>query len=430
MRNVILITAVATAVVACDSGCPAIGAAPILKVDAAHAEAGSVVTVRVTKEPQCQVDNGDRTVNLQGVVVSAGGSLGPDKVTVGADGKGTAEWTLGPAPIVQRLVDHDVEIKATVATPAAPSKFADIDKWMTDNKLDGSTEDLAVYTDGTMTLGIPGGLLEVKPDGTISKPALTGDTIGRALGIAHDRDGALWVADSDGKALRKVDKTGKVSTAITGDGTADFVAPNYVAVNPNSGHVVVSDPCLGKLVAYDPAAAKVADLHAFKSKTEGAPNGFAYSADGKTLWVVTENIALLCPAGDKPDIQAKVGALFAIDTSGAGFGARTLVQAGIGHFGDGMALDSEGNLYVVVTSGTADLKLESSQVMVLRKGEKQLVPFIKATDRIIANVAFGRTANDSTTIYAAMLAIPPFSLPETRGVMKFEVGVTGQPLLP
>jgi hypothetical protein len=68
--------------------------------------------------------------------------------------------------------------------------------------------------------------------------------------------------------------------------------------------------------------------------------------------------------------------------------------------------------------------------MVLRSGEKKMVPFVAfAKDTIIANVAFGRGPLGETTMYGALLAIPPFTNSDKRGVVKFEVGVSGLGLL-
>lgn len=402
--------------------CPAIYGQSV-SVDGTQRAAGSQLMVHITLSPACSTGNTTRAYTATG-----GGVLDPATVTLDSAGKATMKWTLGPAPVQQRIVELDYAVTATLPKPVSPTPFADIDKWMTANKLDGSTEDLAIRADGSMAIGIPGGILDVAPDGTVTRPTLTGDAVNRALGMAYDANGTLWVADPDGKALRAIDKNHVVTTPLTGDGTGDFVSPNDVAVDRRNGHVIVSDPCLGRLVAFDPAAGKVLDTHAFAGKTEGGPNGFAFDGTGNYLYVLTENTALVCPSGDKPKITDPVGGLFRIDTSGTGFGGREPIATNIGHFGDGMAFDKLGNLYVVVTSAKG-VQFEKSAVMVLRKGEKTLVPFVETTDSIIANVAFGRGALGTTTVYAALLAVPPFTSEDKRGLVKFEVGIAGQSLL-
>jgi len=303
---------------------------------------------------------------------------------------------------------------------------------MAANGLSSTTEDLAIAADGSIALGVDGAVLDVRlgADGkvTISKRALSGDPLPRAHGLAYDRKGTLWAADPAGKALHAIDKAGVVTTHLTTNGTDKLDGPNDVAVDPGD-RVLLSDPCRGELIYYDPVAKKVTDVETFALMTDGGPNGFAFHGD--ELWVVTENTTLLCPnAKVKPPATANLASLFRMSAKDGQFGARTLVEAGFGVFGDGMAFDVDGNLYVVVD--TIDgFSLAESRVMVLRAGETKLVPFVAfAKDTIIANVAFGVGPLGETTMYAALLAIPPFTGADKRGLARFAVGVKGLPLLP
>ncbi len=69
-------------------------------------------------------------------------------------------------------------------------------------------------------------------------------------------------------------------------------------------------------------------------------------------------------------------------------------------------------------------------MFVLPEGETELVPFISVSDYVMANIAFGQGNFDHGDLYIATLAVPGFTLPETRGVRRFNVGIAGQPLLP
>lgn len=355
---------------------------------------GTALKVNVSASEGCVFDGGQLSLALK---TGGGGRVEPAVVALGSPGDtATVTWTLGPAPIRNTLtaVDGRLEVVPALAATVTPTAFVDVDAWMSATGLTGSTEDLAIRADGTIMLGIPGGLITVTPGAggaaDIAQVKLSGDPVKRALGIAYDRKGTLWVADPEAPALHAVDPAGVVVTHLAPSAERPLLAPNYVAVWP-ADEVVLSDPCQGALLRYDPKVGAVTAHHGFDLLTEGGPNGFAWDAKGTRLYVVTENTALLCPmAKVKPAATAPIAGLFRIDTSGAGFGARVAVQTGIGLFGDGMALDAEGNLYVVVDTA-AGLSLQASKVMVLRAGESSLAPFVAcAKDTVIANVAFGR----------------------------------------
>jgi hypothetical protein len=98
----------------------------------------------------------------------------------------------------------------------------------------------------------------------------------------------------------------------------------------------------------------------------------------------------------------------------------------MGLFGDGVAFDAEGNLYVIFDT-QVDLALEESAVWVLPAGDIELYKFLSAGDVVFANLAFGRGAFGEETMYIALLAIDAFNLP-VRGVNRIEIGIAGLPL--
>ena len=374
------------------------------------------------------------TNNLE-LFVTAGGGLVPDRVSDGTP----FQWQLGPAPIRQELsvhrADTGAEIKraaivAALDAPVAASPFADVNAWMSAEGIEGSTEDLAFSATGdAVVMGIPGGLIEVNAQGKVSRRPTSGDPLVGPLGVAFDRQGRLWVADSKGAALRRVATDGVVTTALTADddGT-DLQAPNYVAID-REDRVLLTDPCIGRLLRLDPKSGEVDARQDFDLLTEGGPNGVALDSEGRWIYLLTENTALLCAdATIKPDLQAPIAGLFRIELKDGGFGPHETIAAGIGLFGDGLAFDLEGNLYVV-GDRVENFALKETFIAVLRKGESQLVPFVSGSGFVIANVAFGRGGFGATTLYAALLTVPPFTKTTTRGLMKVEVGVGGLPLL-
>ncbi len=357
-------------------------------------------------------------------VTRGGGSVAMDGYTI--------SWTLGRLPIANSLrlafCDHgidDGEVSGVTMTPTLPEPLAhevwsDVDSYLSDAGNRGSTEDLAFVGD-EMLLGVPGAILKLGPDGTTSEMALSGDDVGRPLGIAVDADGVLWYADAENGALKRVGTDGAVSTALEG-----MEAPNYTAVGPD-GHIYVTDPCGAELIRLDPSDNSVVARHTFDLPTEGGPNGLAFDADGR-LWGVTESTALLCNDVDTVELTAPIAVLFAIDVTADGFGERENVIDSIGLIGDGLAFDVDGNLYYV-SNENEGATLKECAIWLLRAGETTPVKvLVAAEDTLFANLAFGPDAFGSTTMYIVMLAFPGFG--NERGVHRVDVGVAGLPLLP
>ncbi|MCB9739176.1 MAG: hypothetical protein H6747_07905 [Deltaproteobacteria bacterium] len=438
VASALLLGSLGLSAIGCSSEEAQCGAAATygLSTDAATAEAGAVVTLKLSRTgPACAYEGGGaEDVTLE--VVAGGGSLGTTTVPVPAAGS-SVPWTLGHAPIrnaVRIAGDDDSEISvvAAVSTPIVPEIFGGLHEWLDGQGDKSTTEDLAFLADGSVAMGIDAGVVVGKlgDDGKVtwSKMALTGDPLPRSHGMAFDRQGTLWTADTKGQALHAISASGVVKTHLTTNGNEPLKGPNDVAVAPGDW-VIVSDPCRGELIAYDPKTEAVTDVHTFSLKTEGGPNGFAFWGD--ELYVVTENVTLLCPtAAEKPPATDPLAALFKLSAKDGKFGAHTVIESGLGVFGDGMVFDAEGNLYVVVD--TADgFALAESRVMVLRKGESKLVEFAAfKKDTVIANVAFGVGAFGETTLYGALLAIPPFTGEDKRGLIRIPLGVKTHPLLP
>ena len=437
LRSACIALAVLALALACESEEATCTALPTFTLSApaiAPTTAGSAIQVEIRRSgTACAYAGGGADIKLETL---GGGSVSPATLTVPEAGAKLV-WTLGPAPIRQTLSvvgtpDAQLALTAEVAAPVVPQTFGDVHAFLLAEGITSTTEDLAIAADGTIALGVDGAVIEVRQssDGkvTISKRKLSGDPLPRAHGLAYDRQGTLWTADPAGGALHAIAKDGTVKTHLTAVEGTPLDGPNDVAVDPGD-RVLLSDPCRGELYYYDPKAGKVTDIEPFDLLTEGGPNGFAFQGD--TLYVVTENTTLLCPkAKKKPPVTANLAALFRLSAKDGVFGPRTLVEGGLGVFGDGMAFDALGNLYVIVDT-IANVAIDESRVMVLRAGESKLVPFVAfKKSAILANVAFGRGPLGDTTMFAALLAIPPFTAPVQRGLVRFEVGVKGLALLP
>lgn len=396
------------------------------------ADAGSTLPLVVTVK-----DAGGATqagVAVDASAVLGGGSVAPASGITDDAGQVEFAWTIGVAPVqntIQLAAGRSTsffDVDANVVVPYEPTPFGDVNAYLEQHGIAGSTEGLAFTPDGErLILGVPGGLIALDPAGNVSPVPLRGDPIVNPLGIAFDRDGNLWVADSGGKALRVVSPDGEVTTRLTTSGERALAGPNYVAIGPDD-RVYLSDPCLGELLRFDPSSNAVDAVMTFDLPTEGGPNGFAFDASGTKLWLATENTGLLC-GHPFVGITDPIAGLFAIDVGEAGFGARETIAANVALFGDGVAFDAEGNLYAIFDT-ERDFMLEESAIWVLPAGGTELEKLAAVRGRVLANLAFGTPPFGSGTMYIALLAVPPFTPATARGAERLELGIPGLPLLP
>lgn len=395
--------------------------------------AGTVAAVRVSARDA----SGSPAPGVEIAVsdVRGGGSVSPASAVTDASGVAAFDWLIGVPPVdnqvtftAGRSLASTTLVRATLAAPYQPEPFGDVDEFLKEAGLDGSTEDLEFTPDGErLLLAVPGALLALDPAGNVEIVPLTGEPLLNPLGLAYDRDGNLWIADSGQNALLKVAPDGNVTKALTTDGTQDLVGPNYVAVGPD-GRIYLSDPCIGELIRFDPERGVVDAVLSFDLPTEGGPNGFAFDPGGTRLWLATENTGLLC-GHPFVGITDPIASLFAIDVDDAGFGDVETVAADFALFGDGAAFDVEGNLYVIFDT-QRDFMLEESAIWVLPTGSAQLEKLASVQGRVLANLAFGTPPFGEGELYIALLAVPPFTPASARGAERLRVGIPGLPLLP
>lgn len=358
-------------------------------------------------------------------VTAGGGSVATARTD--AEGHATVAWTLGLVPVDQKLTVEaagqllEIVVRAERSTPLTSEPFGDVPGFLAAAGIDGSTEDL-VFLGDTVRMGAPGGMLTIDSGGVADWVSLTGDAVQRGWGLAAEPSGTIWMVDADAQTLLRVSPAGEVSTVLTEYEGVAFDGLNDVEVGPD-GKVYVSDPCLGRLFRYDPAKKVVDAVHDFDLPTEGGPNGFAFDAEGRMV-VSTENTSILCGHTATVAIEASLASLYRIELSEAGFGARTVLAEGLGVFGDGVTFDADGNVYVIID--TLDgLALGESAVWVLPASGGPAQKLVVADGVLYANLAFGRGAFGETTLYLALLQIPVFTGPESRGLQRVELGIAG-----
>jgi gluconolactonase len=169
---------------------------------------------------------------------------------------------------------------------------------------------------------------------------------GTTNGLMFDAHGKLDAASMEGKLIQIDPQTKKVTVLADGYDGKRFNAPNDLVID-RSGGIYFTDPHFlapmplpqgVKAFYYRSADGKVTRL----GEVEGAPNGVILSPDEKTLYII-------------PSMQAE---MLAYDVESPGkIGKQrvycTLQQApgATNGGGDGLTIDSEGNLYITSKLG-------------------------------------------------------------------------------
>jgi gluconolactonase len=203
------------------------------------------------------------------------------------------------------------------------------DGMLTDPQLD-HPEGVAVHRDGSVWCGGERGqIYRISADGsTIQQVASTG---GYCLGIAFDKEDNLYVCDLKFAAVMRLDaRNGALEGFADGANGRGFNIPNYLIFDAE-----------GRLY--------VSDSHAFK---EPGPGIFRFDPDGSgELWydepINFANGLAFSPDGNYLYVAETFGnAVFRITIEDGHAGSREEVARLPGILPDGLAFDTEGNLYV------------------------------------------------------------------------------------
>jgi gluconolactonase len=186
-------------------------------------------------------------------------------------------------------------------------------------------------------------------------------------------------------------KTGKVEVLTETYEGKRYNSPNDVVVDP-SGRIWFTDP----LYAPDRSIMEHQHEAVYRIDTDGKvtrvitqpaigrPNGLAITPDGKTLYLIDSNYI-------RPDANRKIWA-FDIADDGSVSKQRMIYDFGRGRGGDGMRLDSQGNLWVCAGISAPRTANESGDVppgVYVISPQGQVLGRIPIPEDVITNLAFG-----------------------------------------
>jgi gluconolactonase len=265
-------------------------------------------------------------------------------------------------------------------------------------------------------------------------------------GPAVDRAGNVYFSDIQGNRILKMDAAGVVTTfradsgrtngntfdaqgrLISCEGTEngpggrrrvvrtdiatgniEVLAERYEGKRYNSPNDVVVDPA-GRIWFTDPLYAPDRSImeHAHEAVYRidvdgkvtrvitqpaiGRPNGIAVTPDGQTLYVVDSNY--INPTGNR-----KIWA-FDISADGTASKQRQVYDFGRGRGGDGLRLDTQGNLWVaagILAPRTANESADVPAGVYVISPRGELLGRIPVPEDVITNLAFGGA--DKRTLY-------------------------------
>ena len=136
------------------------------------------------------------------------------------------------------------------------------------------------------------------PEARLSAVEVAGATLAEPFGVGHAADGSLWVVEMAGNRVRRVEKSGRVSTVVEG-----LKGPHSIAVGPG-GLLYIADTNNHRVLKYDPASGTTTPFAGTGAKgfagdggpgiaaTLNGPKHLAIDRDGGVLIADTENHAI------------------------------------------------------------------------------------------------------------------------------------------
>jgi gluconolactonase len=200
-------------------------------------------------------------------------------------------------------------------------------------------------------------------------------------------------------------KTGKMEVLADSYQGKPLVGPNDVSID-GKGRLYFTDNAGGAVYRVD-ALGKIARI--LSTPEIQRPNGIQVSPDDRTLYLIEANSA---------DKGARMIRAYDLQADGSVKNMRMHYNFYPGRSGDGMSIDTQGNLYVSAglnaPRGTAETMDNKAGIYIISPQGK-LLKFIPILEDAITNNAFGGT--DMKTLYVTA----------GKTVYKFRVDIAGMP---
>jgi gluconolactonase len=169
-----------------------------------------------------------------------------------------------------------------------------------------------------------------------SQPEVFRDDSHGAMGMTYDAMGRLYVCESRGRQVTRLDKKGKVEVLAQAWEGKKLNGPNDIVVRKD-GHAYFTDPAFGNQVDsreldfYGVFHVNPKGELSVAAKWKTRPNGIALSPNGRALYVT--------------DSDERAVRVYDIEKDGAPANERILISK-IEGIPDGIRVDEKGNLYV------------------------------------------------------------------------------------
>jgi sugar lactone lactonase YvrE len=285
------------------------------------------------------------------------------------DGGGTVNTIAGS----QAVGDGGAATEATLSTPSAVAVDSAGNLYIADSRnsrirrVDGTT--------GVVTTVAGTGITSFGGDGGPAAAA----ALNFPTGVAVDRSGNVFIADTFNRRIRRVDAASQIITTYAGTGSGTFSGdggpataaglsfPNAVAVDA-SGNLYISDRDGFRIRKVDPATRTI---------TTVAGTSFGFDGDGgpataAKIWgpsgVAVDEAGNIYIADTTNNRVRKIAAATQIITTVAGSGANSSEFYGDGGPATaaalpspkGVAVDADGNLYIVDNAAERVLKVSAA----------------------------------------------------------------------
>lgn len=206
-------------------------------------------------------------------------------------------------------------------------------------------------------------------------------------GIAYDTESRLYLCETEGRRIVRMDKKGKVETLVMGFEGKKLNGPNEVAVRKD-GQLYFTDPAFASAIDRRELpfngifhVTPKGDVEAV-ARWENRPSGVALTQDGKHLLV--------------SDADRHAVVEFDLDSKGAATNPKDLIKGVTGVPG-GLRTDAAGRIYVAaqgVAIYSAEGKpervlLESSRVLNVTFGDPDLETLFASTPRGVYRIRLG-----------------------------------------